>query len=380
MKRWLHNMAKDINKKEFDDATKLKLEIFRECFKEWLPVFIHNPFVEKVFIYDFFAGSGIDSKNNYGSPLILLEEAKGENQKFCSKVPKGKVVFGYNEKIKDKRKQLETNISDHLKNCIKNCGKNECVYNVGYGSFDFKEVFERETVSSILKNPKFGKFILLDQYGFKEVDNDVFKKLTESPRTDFIFFISSSFIRRFKEHPYILKYFETNKINFDESIPKECHKYVANYFRTLIPNKKEFYLHQFTIKKGSNYYGLIFGTGHTLGMEKFLKVCWDKDKLSGESNFSMYNDYQPNTLFYTETNTVRINEYKAHLKSDMLKGNIKSNLDGMKHALLNGVPTKAFLEVIKEIKDEITLKGKFNKKITNIHRLKDEDIYTINKK
>lgn len=373
-------MAKDINKKAFDDATKLKLEIFRECFKEWLPVFIHSPFVEKVFIYDFFAGSGIDSENNHGSPLILLDEAKGEDQMFCSKVPKGRVVFGYNEKIETKRKLLEANVTTHLTECLSNCGRSECVYNVGYGSFDFKEVFERPTVSTILNNPKYGKFILLDQYGFKEVDNDVFKKLTESPRTDFIFFISSSFIRRFKEHPYILKYFETNRINFDESKPKECHKYVANYFRSLIPKKTEFYLHQFTIKKGSNYYGLIFGTGHTLGMEKFLKVCWDKDKLSGESNFSMYNDYQPNTLFYTETNTVRINDYKDQLKKAILARKISNNLDGMKHALLNGVPTRAYIEVIEEIKDKIEIVGKFNKKITNIHRLKESDIYQIKTK
>jgi three-Cys-motif partner protein len=373
-------MAKDINKKKFDGATKLKLEIFRECFKEWLPVFIHNPFVEKIFIYDFFAGSGIDSENNHGSPLILLDEAKGENQMFCSKVPKGRVVFGYNEKIELKRSLLESNVTNHIKKCLLNCSRTECVYNVGYGSFDFKEVFERENVSTILNNPKFGKFILLDQYGFKEVDNDVFKKLTESPRTDFIFFISSSFIRRFKEHPNVLKYFETNKINFDESKPMECHKYVANYFRTLIPKKSEFYLHQFTIKKGSNYYGLIFGTGHTLGMEKFLKVCWDKDKLSGESNFSMYNDFKPNTLFYTETNTVRINEYKAHLKKDIFSGKVKSNLEGMKHALLNGVPTRAFLEVVEEIKDQVRIEGNFNKKATNIHRLKESDIYQIKAK
>ena len=72
-------MANDINKKEFDDATSLKLEIFRECFKEWLPVFIHSPFVKKTYIYDFFAGSGKDTSENYGSPLILIEEAKGEN-------------------------------------------------------------------------------------------------------------------------------------------------------------------------------------------------------------------------------------------------------------------------------------------------------------
>lgn len=35
-------MAKDINKKEFTEETKLKLEIFQECFREWYPVFIHN--------------------------------------------------------------------------------------------------------------------------------------------------------------------------------------------------------------------------------------------------------------------------------------------------------------------------------------------------
>ena len=370
-------MAQDINKKKFDDATKLKLEIFRECFKEWLPVFLHNPFVEKVFIYDFFAGSGVDSEDNHGSPLILLDEAKGENQMFCSKVPKGRVVFGFNEKIESKRNQLELNISNHLKNCLSNCGRDECVYNVGYGNFDFKEVFERDTVSAILKNPKFGKFILLDQYGFKEVDNEVFIKLTKAPRTDFIFFISSSFIRRFKEHPSILKYIETNKIKFDESKPKECHKYVANYFRTLVPNISEYYLHHFTIKKGSNYYGLIFGTSHTLGIEKFLKVCWLKDKLSGESNFSMYNDFEPNTLFYSESNTVRLNEYKALLKSDILKGRVVNSIDGMKHALLNGVPTKVYLEVIEDVKDKITIVGKFNKKTANIHRLNNEDIYEI---
>jgi len=373
-------MAKDINKKAFDDATKLKLEIFRECFKEWLPVFIHSPFVENVFIYDFFAGSGIDSENNHGSPLVLLDEAKGKDQMYCSKVKKGRVVFGYNEKIESKRILLEENVSNHIKECLKNCGRNECVYNIGYASLEFKEVFERTIVSTILNNPKYGKFILLDQYGFKEVDNDVFRKLTESPRTDFIFFISSSFIRRFKEHPYILKYFETNRINFDESKPEECHKYVANYFRTLIPKEIEFYLHQFTIKKGSNYYGLIFGTGHTLGMEKFLKVCWDKDKLSGESNFSMYNDYQPNTLFYTETNTVRINDYKDQLKKAILTRKISNNLDGMKHALLNGVPTRAYIEVLEEIKGKIEIVGKFNKKITNIHRLKESDIYQIKTK
>jgi hypothetical protein len=31
-------MRKNINKKPFDEATNKKLEIFGECFREWLPI------------------------------------------------------------------------------------------------------------------------------------------------------------------------------------------------------------------------------------------------------------------------------------------------------------------------------------------------------
>lgn len=279
--------------------------------------------------------------------------------------------------IKRKRLQLETNVNSYLSECLKSCNRIECVYKIGYGNFEFKRAFENEKVSSILSNSTVGKFILLDQYGFKEVDNDVFLKLIKSPRTDFIFFISSSFIRRFKEHPNITRYFETNKIDFEKSKPHECHKYVAKYFRSLVPNGLEFYLHHFTIKKGTNYHGLIFGTSHTLGMEKFLKVCWTHDKMAGESNFSMYNDFKMDNLFYTETNTVLLNLFKADLTDKILQSKLKSSISAMKYTLSKGVQTKVYLEVITNLLDlnKIQIEGKFNKKIANIHRLKDNDFY-----
>ena len=59
----------------FDDATLMKLLIFGEYVKSWLPVFIKQ---EKDFIYifDFFAGAGYDSQNNAGSPIRILEQIK----------------------------------------------------------------------------------------------------------------------------------------------------------------------------------------------------------------------------------------------------------------------------------------------------------------
>jgi three-Cys-motif partner protein len=339
-------MAKDINKDKFPEGTKLKLEIFAECFREWFPVFIHNPYIEEVYIYDFFAGSGKDTEGTLGSPLILLNEAKGDNCKYCTIVKKNskKIYFAFNEKERAKQEILVENIKEFMSNCLaQDCNTNQCIYNYeNFRQMEFKDVFQNDNFQTILNNRNCGKFILLDQYGFSQVDGEIFLKLVNAPKTDFIFFISSSFIRRFKELPVIKQYFDTEKIHFDETKPKECHRLIAQYYRNTIPNDKEYYLHHFTIQKGANYWGLIFGTNHTLGMEKFLKVCWDKDNYSGESNCNINNDFQRGTLFYNENETIKKQTVESDIQSRILTGEISDNKDGLKYALKNGCMPKLF--------------------------------------
>ena len=373
-------MAKDINKNEFPEETILKLEIFAECFREWFPVFVHNPFVKEVFIYDFFAGSGKDMVGNFGSPLILLNEAKGENSKYCSQIQNTNkhISFAFNEKEKDKFDTLVTNVNEFMKRCREsNCKYENCVYK--YENFQqkkFKDVFNSADFQQNLNNRNFGKFILLDQYGFSQVDEDVFLQLVNAPKTDFIFFISSSFIRRFKDHPATKQYFDTAKINFDEAKPKECHRLIAQYFRDIIPSNKEYYLHHFTIRKGTNYWGLIFGSNHTLGMEKFLKTCWKEDNLSGESNCNINNDYQEGTLFYNPDESVKRQEIKSDIRQKVLSGKISCNIDGLKYALKNGCLPEIFTSVIKTLEKEkrIVRTGDPNYSSTNIHKVKQYKI------
>lgn len=282
-------MAKNINKKVYSEETLLKLDIFRECFREWFPVFLHNPYITNIYIYDFFAGSGTDVEGTFGSPLILLEEARGEKHQHCAHFQqnKQKIAFAFNEAQKRKAKTLESKVNDFFSSCQENCEVTiNCPYrsNCHFRHDDFQNLFENEKFRNILANPKYGKFIFLDQYGFKHVNESVFSVLANSPKTDFIFFITSSSIKRFQEHAVVKKYLNDKRINFDESKPRECHRIIAHYFKSLLPISKEFYLHHFTILNRTNYYGLIFGTGHTLGMEKFLKVCWKHDPYAGESN------------------------------------------------------------------------------------------------
>lgn len=123
---------------KFDDGTLIKLHVFKEYLRAWLPVFIkkRKPIWEKIFIYDFFAGEGTDGEGNFGSPLIIINELKSFCKDIKQKNLKIKVVFNeYDEKKKDK---LLACSQEYLKNCriSENAEKfcpnfnksNECVF------------------------------------------------------------------------------------------------------------------------------------------------------------------------------------------------------------------------------------------------------------
>lgn len=379
-------MAKrDINKAEFTEETKLKLDLFRECYREWFPVFVHNPYIKHIYVYDMFAGSGMDSAGNPGSPIILFQESRGNQKQHCESLRKSgapKVTFAFNEYEESKKRELEENVSKEFKQCKSQCAESVCPFEnrFFYEQEDFSElVNNNKPFNAILSNKNYAKFILLDQYGFKQINDDVFLKLVDSPSTDFIFFIASSFIKRFKEMDAVKNYFNTHKINFDDTKPKECHRVITNYYRSLIPSDKEYYLHSFTIRKGTNYYGLIFGTNHSLGMEKFVKVCWRHDSQAGESNCNIYNDFEKGSLFYDVENTAKKVRVQTDVESKIMQSEISDNVTGLKYTLKNGCEPKLFVEVVKKLvnQNKILIKGKFNTQATNIHKVDEYKITVI---
>lgn len=373
-------MAKDINNSVFDESTRLKLDIFGQCFEEWLPVFNNIPFIESVYIFDFFAGSGKDLENNIGSPLILLDKARGKNRLYCINTKK-EINFIFNDEIREKANELNQNIIQHIDQCKKENNCNECIYCYKVENLKFKEIFAKPDILKIFLDGNIGKFVLLDQYGFSQIDENIFKQLISFPKTDFIFFISSSFISRFREHPNTKKIFITSKINFDDIKPNEIHRAVANYFRDLIPIDKEYYLHHFTIQKENkgNYYGLIFGTNHTLGMEKFLKVCWQIDPYSGEANFNIDNNFEEGSLFENAGINKKKDLIRDEIKNLIISGEITDNNKGLKYAMQRGCEPKLFTEVVKDMeKIKLIVRiGDLNYQSTNIHSAKKYKIRVL---
>ncbi len=68
-------------------------------------------------------------------------------------------------------------------------------------------------------------------------------------------------------------------------------------YRSLIPSNSKLKIFPFSIKKGAHIYGIIFGSKHILGVEKFLKIAWNKNKINGEANFDNDNIKSYPTLF-----------------------------------------------------------------------------------
>lgn len=277
-------MAKvEFHKEAFDDGTILKLEIFRGYIREWLPVFLTVTRFKEVHIYDFFSGPGTDAAGNPGSPLVILDELDKYMQSERTVLAPGlKIVLHFNDKDCDKISTLQE-IVGQRRGCL------PC--EVIYTSNEFRLSF-MDNLHSI-QDASTANLVIMDQYGIKEVNKDVFETLVHCAATDILFFISSSFIRRFITDESVQQHFRIPEKDIRQVDAKNIHRYICReFYQKLVPQGKKYHVVPFSIEKdgGANIYGIIFGTGNLLGLDKFLRVCWDKDRVTGEANYDIDED------------------------------------------------------------------------------------------
>lgn len=340
-------MAKDIHKSAFEESTLVKLAIFRDYLKEWLPVFLaaRTVYWKKVNVFDFFAGPGKDSTGNNGSPLIIVEELLPHLDLAVSK--NLVVSLHFNENDKQKYDELSARI---LSPEFAPGQYNKIVENL-----DFKVAFDNWY--SKMNDRDTANLLFLDQYGVKHITEDVFKQIIGLKRTDFLFFISSSTIKRFADHPSIQAYFKLDKSEIENIPYHQIHRYMLNYYKSLIPADKQYYLSSFSLRKGSNIYGLIFGSGHPLGMEKFLGTCWNIDPERGEANFDIDNEkinHQQYDLFadgdgIRKPNKVEV--FEQDLETHFRNKDFKTTKDIYLYVLSNGFLPRHAKSVIKKMID-----------------------------
>lgn len=364
-------MKRDLHIKPFDSGTKAKLAIFHDYLKEWLPVFLAK---EKIYwhninIFDFFSGPGVDTNGNKGTPLLILDELKVYFDKIKSKNLKINLYF--NDYSEEKIEALKLNLIPYYNDLI----------NIEIESKDFKKSFEGQ-IPLMSKNDT-TNLLFLDQTGIKQIDENIFNSITSLKTTDFLFFISSSTIKRFKSHPAISNYHKINPEKIEATEYDQIHRLVTNYYRELIPKNKEYYIAPFSLKKKAGLYGLIFGSGNPFGVEKFLRTCWKIDPIRGEANFDIDNDnIKPDQidLFTGETKRPKkIEKFENELKYKILNDILKTDREIYLYTLNNGFIPRHAKKVINELikankikKNKLTISYKVFRKnalITTIEKI-----------
>ena len=206
-------MGKDLFRKPFDDGTKDKLEIFEDYFKEWLPVFIARREIiwNEVQIFDLFAGEGTDVNGVHGSPMRILSILNENNDLILKSKVRIRVIV--NEYEKDKYELLCRNIDSIA---------DKSVYTVECYNDEFISVFNKHFDS--MKST--ANFLFLDQNGIKQITEEVLGKLIGLKQTDFLFFISSSYIKRFSEVEEFQKYLSITKQDLEDKSYYHIHRVV----------------------------------------------------------------------------------------------------------------------------------------------------------
>lgn len=332
---------KDIHKEPFDEGTLLKLEIFHKYLNEWLPVFMNwkDGQQRQINIVDFFAGQGKDINGVYGSPLIIISTLMKYKSDIVSKKLRIRVIL--NEIDKTKYNLLIKEIAPFSDGPFEliSCNKpfSEC-YNEHQNRFN-----------------NAANYIFLDQNGIKEITEGIFSKLISLKMTDILFFISSSYLYRFNALPDFKKYLDTRKMAFDIKNYHSCHRAVLEFYKGQIVPGKEYYLGPFSLKKGSNIYGLIFGSNHTYGIEKFLKICWELDPQRGEANYDIDSDKinpQAPSLFGEFNIPKKMQVFGRELEKYLLSKQSHLLSDIYKSGLTKGFQPKHTNAILRDLKSK----------------------------
>lgn len=335
--------ADDFHEKPFGEGTLTKLDIFQLYTREWLPVFLarESEYLREVHLFDFFAGPGADVNGTQGSPLrtlsVLREYSSDTHLRAWGKIP---VTVHFSDAVLWKTKQLRALVES-------------AAWSIpGVKSQTSRAEFTAALTAAepILQARDAAKLLLIDQFGVSEVTSEIFQKLVSYPRTDFLFFISSATLQRFHEHPYIRQ-----KIRPADDF-NQVHHAVLDFYREMLPVGKRYYLAPFSIKKGSNIYGIIFGSAHPRGMDKFLTVAWEKDRLNGNANFDINRDAlepgEPLLDLGATTRPLKINVFEEALEAALRQKQLRDEVAVMELCYCHGVLRKHATRVLQRLKKE----------------------------
>jgi three-Cys-motif partner protein len=332
--------------KPYDEGTLNKLEIFEKYVESWLPTFIMQPYIVEVNIVDFFAGLGYDREGKKGSPIRILDKI---DSFFSILMLNNTIINLYLNEYKGcKFESLKKNCNNYLES-HKRLKK---FVRIHYSNKDFNEIYN-EIIEKTKNSPN---LYIIDQSGIKFTNQENFNTLLNLKQTDFLFFISSSFFKRFNKEEEFVKHLEIKEQDLNDNAYNFIHRIVLEKYRSLIPSNSDLRIFPFSIKKVANIYGIIFGSKHILGVEKFLQIAWEKNTINGEANYDIDEDNSKQQLVLNFENPsktkkfTKIESFNKKIEEFIKEKGITTNIELYYFTYSNGHIAEHAINILRELK------------------------------
>lgn len=330
--------TRDLHDKPFDAGTKTKLSIYRGYVRAWLQVFLHTDAFrgKPLQFFDLFCGPGEDQVGKPGSPFILIQELTAQQSGVQQRGHEVRIFFNDNDTAK-------------IENLKRLCSQRAIPWQPHFESLDFSKAFS-QIQSEIGKGPS---LVFIDPNGVKHLTRAVFDVLTKAATTDFIFFTASSFKWRFGE-------LLAPEIRFPENTSYyDVHRVLADIYRGWAPTNM--FIGHFSIMKERNIYGLVFGSHHWRGMQKFLEIAWKMDSECGEANYEMEPDTVQGEMYFDTGKTGfkkrKIEVFQDELAALIKSGKLATDQTVFLHCLVNGFLPRVTKDVYAQLSTENLLKN-----------------------
>lgn len=259
---------------EIKPHTKAKHLILEEYLKAWFPIL--SRWNSRVVYYDGFAGPGVYSGGEKGSPVIALDVAKSHRDKL-----KENLVFIFVEKNKDRAENLKNVIGkETLPNNYKVQIKNEEF------ETDLGQILDYLDEEKLHLAPTFA---FIDPFGITGLPFSLIRRFLENQKCEVLITFMNSTMRRFPEQL-------RDQIN--ELIGNPNASDIIRSSGDRIAKARELY--QESLKRIAKFvcsfgmrnrnndviYYLFFATNHPLGHQKMKEAMWKADQTAGMFDFS----------------------------------------------------------------------------------------------
>lgn len=332
------------------EHSKAKVDLFRRYFSIYLNIMNRTSFVEKIFLYDLFAGEGKYVDGGKGSPIVAMECIKDHfysNNHTCPNIDVWFNDFSKSQ-IEIGRYKIE-----RVEEFVNKIYKPENV-EVKFSKIDSSRILAEihQDLNKLKQRER--ALLFVDPWGYKDIKPDELKAILANGKTEIILFLPISFMYRFADKALIDETFyggkpleeflgklfigkipdTRNQIKFIEEVKVE--------FKKFLDIK---YVDTFTIERGNkNFFCLFFFTNNKTGYYKMLDAKWDLDEESGRGFKA---DSSNQSSMFDEITSV---DYPSIIK-DFIRAKVNvTNQQLFDFGLENGFLPKHTKKVLDELK------------------------------